>query len=54
MTEQQKQEFETVARPLIAWLNENCHPHTNVVVCQTGAELHEGIFGIKTLDYIKD
>ena len=42
MTEQQRQEFEAVTRPVIEWLNVNCHPHVTVVIEPTKAELSEG------------
>lgn len=53
-TEKQRKEFEGVARPLIKFLNDNCHPHVVVVVDSTRAELSEGICTFKTDDYLKD
>lgn len=41
MTDQQRQEFEAVTRPVIEWLNANCHPHVTVVIEPTGAMLSE-------------
>jgi hypothetical protein len=46
--------LETVARPLIQWLNENMHPHTTVIVTQTSAEVVEGCLYFLTEDYLKD
>jgi hypothetical protein len=54
MTEQRRQEFEAVTRPVIAWLNENCHPHVVVVIDPTSAELSEGVVAFTTNDYLRD
>ena len=42
------------ARPLIKWLNDNCHPHCEVIVGPGSAELVEGIARQVTTEYIKD
>lgn len=47
-------EFEEVARPVIKWLNENCHPHVTVVIGTSHAELSEGVCAINTMDYVPD
>lgn len=54
LTEAQKNEFEEVTRPVIKWLNDNCHPHHNVIVSPTHAELSEGVCAVSTHDYVKD
>ena len=55
LNEQQRKEFEAVTRPVIQWLNENCHPHVSVVVEPARAELLEGgVCAYPTNDYIKD
>ena len=54
MTEQQRQEFEAVTRPVIEWLNANCHPHVTVVIEPTRAELSEGTIAYTTNDYLRD
>lgn len=54
MTDQQRQEFEAVTRPVIEWLNANCHPHVTVVIEPTGAMLSEGIIAYTTNDYLRD
>ncbi len=47
--------FEEAARPLIKWLNENCHPHVSVIVTPTNAELLEGLISTgEIMDYVKD
>lgn len=49
------EEFEALARPLIKWLCENCHPHVSVIVTPTNAELLEGACSTgQILDYIRD
>jgi len=54
MTEQQRTEFEAITRPVIEWLNKNCHPHVTVVVTTTHAELLEGLCAFTTTDYVRD
>lgn len=53
-TKEQSAEFEKVTRPLIKFINDNCHPHVTVVVDCTNAELSEGICSIRTDKFIKD
>ena len=54
-TKQQQQEFEALTRPVIEWLNNNCHPHVSVIVTPTNAELLEGVCSTgEILDYLKD
>lgn len=52
--EKQRKEFEETVRPLIKFLNDNCHPHVTVVVGCKRAELSEGICSFTTDDYLKD
>ena len=54
LTEKQRKEFEEAARPLIKWLNENCHSHVVAIVEPDRAQLTEGIYGVPVKDYIKD
>ncbi len=54
MTDEQKQSFETIAKSMIKWLCENCHPHVTVVVTPTTAELLEGAYVVKTDEFILD
>ena len=54
MTEQQRKEFEAITRPVIAWLNANCHPHVTVVIETTSAVLSEGTIAYTTNDYLRD
>lgn len=54
LNEQQRQEFEKIARPMVKWINDNCHPHTTITVTPTGAALEEGVCAFVTLAFIKD
>lgn len=54
MTEQQRLEFESITRPVIEWVNNNCHPHVTVIIDSTSSELSEGITVYTTKDYIRD
>lgn len=55
LTEEQRKEFEEIARPILRFLNDNCHPHVNVLITPTSAELTEGVFSTgQILDYVKD
>ena len=39
MDDKKREEFESVTRPVIEWLNANCHPHVAVVIEPTSAVL---------------
>jgi hypothetical protein len=54
MTPEQRKEFEAVTRPVIKWLNANCHPHVTVVVTPVSAELSEGTIAYTTHEYLRD
>lgn len=54
-TSETEAEFETAARPMIEWLNKNCHPHVKVIITTTDAELVEGqLHTGQIYDYITD
>lgn len=46
-------EFTELCRPLIKWLNENHHPHTQIIITPTTCELMEWMISWEVLDYIK-
>jgi hypothetical protein len=46
--------FEEAMRPAIKWLNENCNPHSAVIVTSVDAELMTGDRYFKTEDYLRD
>jgi hypothetical protein len=41
------------AKPLIKWMNENCHPHCTSIVTATDIELVEGIAVEKTFEFVR-
>jgi hypothetical protein len=42
ITEEQQKQMLEAAKPLVAWMRDNCHPHCDVVVDSSGsAELTE-------------
>lgn len=42
------------AKPLIQWMNENCHPHCTAIVDSTTIELTEGIAMNFTNEFVRD
>lgn len=54
LNEQERREFEAVTRPVMEWLNKNCHPHVSVVIEPTGAELLESVCYYPTNDFVRD
>jgi len=53
-TKEQREEFERVTRPVIEFLNKNCHPHTTVTIETNHASLFEGVCAYPCEDYIPD
>lgn len=54
MNEAQRKTFEEACRPLMKWMNENCHPHHVVVIDHTNAQLHESQISFNTNEYLRD
>lgn len=54
LTPDQRESLLEAAKPLIKWLNENCHPHCQVRVDCDSAELSEGIATAKTTEFVQD
>lgn len=54
ITKEQMAQFEEVSKPLVKFLNDNCHPHVYVIVSPTSAELMDGISRVKIEEFIKD
>lgn len=54
LNEEEREYFREAARPLIKFLNDNCHPHVSVIVDCRSAELFEGICHIVVEDYLHD
>lgn len=54
LTEKQQGELLKVSKPLIKWLNDNCHPHVIALVEPGRVELTEGVCMQLTDEFIKD
>jgi len=54
ITDEQRQEMLEAAKPLIKWLDDNCHPHCRAIVDQLNIELVEGIAMNETDEFLKD
>ena len=54
LSKEQQAQFEAVTRPVMEFLNNNCHPHVTVVVDGTRAELSKGVCAFATMDCVKD
>lgn len=54
MTEQKFEEFEELAKPLIAWLNRNKNPHAKIIIDSMSAEIMDGQHGFHTDEFLKD
>ena len=54
LTKEQQASLLEAAKPLIRWLNENCHPHCSAVVDNDSVELAEAICRNITPEFLKD
>lgn len=54
LTEQQRKEMFELAKPLIKWLNDHCHPHCNIVIENDSVELNEGQCAFVTQEFVRD
>jgi hypothetical protein len=54
LNKEQIDQFKEVSKPLVKWLNDNCHPHVKVIVEPSGAEILEGSAMVKIEEFIKD
>lgn len=54
LNDQQMKEMLDAAKPLMKWMNENCHPHCRAHVDQNTVELTEGIATNRTDEYLRD
>ena len=50
----QRDEMLEAAKPLIKWMNENCHPHCAALVDQASVALSEGVATNRTEEYLRD
>lgn len=54
ITHAQSDELAALAKPVVAWLNDNCNLHTIVIVEPDGVTLSEGIAYTPITEYIGD
>jgi hypothetical protein len=54
ITEEQQREILEAAKPLIRWLNDNCHPHCMAIVDLTSIELVEAVARNQTDEFLHD
>jgi len=54
ISEDQRASMLEAAKPLIAWMNENCHPHCEARVDQNIIILSEGIATNRTDEFMRD
>lgn len=54
ITAKQRSDMLEAAKPLINWMNQNCHPHCIVQVEQTTVELLEGVSSAHTYEFQRD
>jgi len=53
-TEAQRTSLLEAAKPLMKWMNENCHPHCEATVDQNTVVLTEGITTHRTDEFLRD
>ena len=54
LLKEQITEFETLAKPLIKWLNDNTNPHASILIDCDSAQLNYGECIIHTEEFIND
>lgn len=54
LNNEKSEEMLEIAKPLIKWMNENCHPHCKIIIEPDSVELVEGITREKTTEFIGD
>ncbi len=54
LTKEQIDQMHEAAKPLLEWINENCHPHCEIHVCPGSVELVEGVAFVPDDSFIKD
>lgn len=47
LTPEQIEELKQVSKPLVRWLQQNCHPHVTVIVDCKSLEIVEGLATVK-------
>lgn len=54
INDEQREAMLEVAKPLMKWMNDNCHPHCSASVDQNTVALSEGVATHQTDEFIKD
>lgn len=54
MTQEKIDEFESLVKPLIKWLNDNRDPHSLITVDCTSAQVYGGECSVYTEEFLKD
>jgi len=54
LTKEQIKEFEEASKPLIKWLNDNCNPHTTVIVDSIHSEVLSGVAVFRCEEFLRD
>lgn len=54
ITKEKSDEMLEMAKPLMKWMNENCHPHCIVHVDQNTVALTEGVAMNRTDEFLLD
>lgn len=54
LNQEQINQMQEAAKPLVKWLCENTHPHVKVIVDPCGAEAVEGLASVKIEEFLKD
>lgn len=54
ITKEQQEQMLEAAKPLIKWLNENCHPHCLALLDQNTVEITEKIATHRTDEFLRD
>lgn len=53
LTKEQQQELLEASRPLLKWINDNCHPHCTINITQDTVELVETVSRVPCSEYVK-
>jgi hypothetical protein len=54
ITKEQQIKLEEIAKPVVKWLNDNCHPHVTVIITPSHVNLLETLFSFPVEEYILD
>lgn len=54
LTKPQIDEIEKLSEPLVKFMCDNFHPHTQIIIEVDGVHIYEGLAGIPVTKFIKD